>query len=160
MAIHARLNEPLDLRKDVLESAILVTDAIRSFDNISELGKRRLEMRKQINGAMKELKKDVKGLVNQLPKLPKEEMVTVTRDQIRGAIRNEGDVERMNKLGGEIKTVERVREDVKNLTKADLIKIRKKITTADERDKLKKELASIRGRISRLHRLLPEDFES
>tara|TARA_Y100000310_G_C20626876_1_gene786424 strand:+ start:1222 stop:1704 length:483 start_codon:yes stop_codon:yes gene_type:complete len=159
MVIHARLSEPLDLRKDVLESAILVTDAIRAFDNITELGKQRLQMRKQINGGMKELKKDVKELINQLPKLPKDERVTITRDQIRNVISKEGDVERVNKLGGEIKTVESVREDVKNLTKADLIKIRKKITTADERDKLKKELASIRGRISRLHRLLPEDFE-
>ena len=39
MSIHARLNEPLELRREILECAVVSTDAIINNENLKQLSK-------------------------------------------------------------------------------------------------------------------------
>jgi len=159
VAVHARLDNPLVLRRDILESAIIITDAIRCFERVVELEKHKKEIKKQILNSVKELKKDVKGFEKGIPELPKGMKVTVTRSGVRDAVLEAQRREERESMGGEIKDVEVVRKEVRNIGKKEMKKIRKKLGAAEERERLRRELDSIRTRISKLGRLLPENEE-
>ena len=60
--IHTRIDNPLELRKDILEAAIEATEMIRANDRILELDKDRQIFKKEIAGMMTDLRASVTKL--------------------------------------------------------------------------------------------------
>ena len=71
MVVHVRLNEPLGTRKNILGCAVLTSDAVKTFNNILELEKERVETKKHVSNLIKSLNSDLQLLTKQLPKLPR-----------------------------------------------------------------------------------------
>jgi hypothetical protein len=157
MAIHARLREPLELRRDILESAIISTTAINSISELKMLGREKKKIRTQLIHGLNDLKKSFKDLQKKLPKLPKEEKVHVNREELREIL----NLNRADKLGGQVKPVEVIKKELGRIkNKKDVGTLRKKAKASEERERMRRELESIRGRISRLHRLMPSSNSS
>jgi hypothetical protein len=154
MAVHARLRDPLELRRDILESAIISTSAINAIEELKMLSREKKKMRTQLLRGLTNLKKSFKDLQKRLPKLPKDERVHVRREDLRELLIND----RAENMGGQVKPVEAIKKELSKIkSKKDVSKLRKKAKASEERERMRRELESIRGRISRLHKLMPKD---
>jgi|TARA_Y100000310_G_C20371534_1_gene663740 hypothetical protein len=152
MAVHVRIIKPLELRKDVLETAIVSTDAIKSSSNLTEILKQKKRIRTQMVNLIKNIKKDIKRFEKKLPTIPEKHQAHAKRDTLHKLMEEERTLD----LGGEVKSVEKVKEEIDRIKGKKTIS-RKRLTAIQEKEKLKNELDSIRGRISRLNRLLPNE---
>ncbi len=153
MSIHARIEEPLGLRSEILESAVISTDAIQSGSNLKEFSKQKGKLRTQLKRSLEGLSKQLKALEKNLPKLPKTDNLHVKRDDIRMLLHRES----VEDLGGEVKDVEEVKRELIQLKNKKPQILRKKAIALEERERLRRELESIRGRISKLGKLMPEE---
>ena len=154
MTVHARIDNPLELRKDVLESAIFATDGIRSSLDIKELGKQKKKLRTQMIHALEDLKKSVKSFERKLPPLPKETKLQARREDLRDLMM----IEKAKEMGGPVKPIEKVRKELKKIKskKKKPGDLRKRAVALSEKEKLRKELTSIRSRIDKLNKILPK----
>ncbi len=154
MAIHARLREPLELRRDILECAVISTKAIGSAEEIKLLSREKKKLRTQMNHALNDLKKSFKDFQKRLPKLPEGEKAHVKREELRELLKTE----RAEDMGGEVKSIDVVKKELGKIKgKKDVKTLRKKAKASEERERMRRELESIRNRISRLHRLMPDE---
>ena len=153
MSIHARLNEPLELRREILECAVVSTDAIINNENLKQLSKDKKKIRTQIKNGLSDLKKMVKSLEKILPSIPKEEKVHARREDMRVIMQEE----RSDEMGGNIKPVEQIREEIARIKSKDSKALRKKAKRFSEKESLRSQLDDIRGKIDRLGRILPEE---
>ena len=108
MAIHARLREPLELRRDVLECAVISTNAIGSAEELKLLNREKKKLRVQMNHALSDLKKSFKDFQKKLPKLPEGEKAHVKREELRELLKSE----RAEDMGGKVKPIEVVRKEL------------------------------------------------
>ena len=67
MSVHARIEEPLGLRSDILECAVISTDAIQSGENIKDFSKQKKKLRSQMKRSLADLSKQLKSLEKNLP---------------------------------------------------------------------------------------------
>ena len=88
-----------------------------------------------------------------MPKLPKTDNLHAKRDDMRMLLHRE----RVNDLGGEVKDVDEVRKEIVKIKSKKPKILRKKAIALEERERLRRDLESIRGRISKLGKLLPEE---
>ncbi len=146
MSVHARISDPLELRSDVLECAVISTDAIRSSENLKELSREKKKLKTQIKRSLVDLKKRVKLLEKSLPKVPRDEKVHAKREEMRALMA----AERTEDLGGEIKEVAQVKEELDRIKGKHPKILRKKAVALEERERLRRELEGIRKRISGL----------
>jgi chromosome segregation ATPase len=153
MSVHARLNEPLELRKEILECAVVSTDAITYSENLKQLSRDKKKIKTQIKNGLSALKKMVKTLEKSLPSVPKEEKVQARREDMRILMQEE----RSEEMGGKVKPVEQIKEEIARIKGRDSKALRKKAKRIGEKESLRSQLDDIRGRIDRLGRVLPEE---
>tara|TARA_Y100000310_G_scaffold13087_1_gene13415 strand:- start:5035 stop:5493 length:459 start_codon:yes stop_codon:yes gene_type:complete len=152
MSVHARLNEPLELRREILECAVVSTDAIICGENLKQLSKDKKKIKTQIKNGLSELKKMLKSLEKCLPEIPEDEKVHARREDMRTLMQTELSEE----MGGEIKPIEQIKKEVERIKNKDSGYLRKKAKRLSEKESLKSQLDDIRGRIDRLGKILPE----
>ena len=70
--IHTRIDNPLELRKKILESAIDSTEVMRSAENILRFDEDSRMFRKELKEFMLKLTKETDTLLRVLPPVPKE----------------------------------------------------------------------------------------
>lgn len=152
MTIHARLDNPLELRRDILECAVISTDAVRCGENIRELEREKKKLNTQLKKNLNELKKMISNTEKDLPKLPKEENMRARKEDMRMIMQED-----ISEELGEVKPFEEIRKNIENISKKDLKKLKKKAASIEERRSLNEELDMIRSRIAGLNRLIPEE---
>jgi len=151
MSVHARISDPLDLRRDILECAIFSTDAIRSSGNLKELSKEKKKLRNQMKYKLNDLTRTMKSFEKRMPRLPDSEKLHAHREEMRELLNEE----RNEDLGGEVKSVEQVKKEVERIKSRDVKVLKKKAEQVNERENFRRELESIRSRISRLSKVMP-----
>ena len=95
----------------------------------------------------------VKTLEKSLPSIPKEEKVQARREDMRILMQEE----RSEEMGGKVKPVEQIKEEIARIKGRDSKALRKKAKRLGEKESLRSQLDDIRGRIDRLGRVLPEE---
>ena len=153
MSVHARIEKPLGLRSDVLECAVISTDAIQCGSNLKEFSKQKKKLRTQMKRALSDLSKYVRALEKDLPKLPKIDKLHAKKEDMRMLMHKE----RVEDLGGDVKDVDQVKKEIAKIKGSKPKILRKKAVALEERERLRRELDSIRGRISKLKGLMPEE---
>lgn len=153
MSVHARIQEPLGLRSEILECAVISTDAIQSGDNLKEFSRQKKKLRTQMKRSLSDLSKHLRSFEKDLPKLPKSDKLHAKREDMRMLMNRE----RVEDLGGEIKDVSEIRKELALIKDKKPKILRKKAVALEERERLRRELEGIRGRISKLSSLLPEE---
>ncbi len=148
MSVHARISDPLDLRRDILECAIFSTDALKFGEDLNALAKEKKKLRTQMKYKLDDLKKTIKSLEKKMPRLPDSEKLHAHREEMRELLKQD----MQQDLGGEVKSVEQVKKEVEKLTNKEVRVLKKKATRFSERENLRKDLDQIRSRISRLAR--------
>lgn len=152
MSVHARISDPLDLRRDILECAIFSTDAVRFEEKLKELSKEKKKLRNQLKYKLNDLNKIVKSFEKKMPRLPDSEKLHAHREEMRELLNEE----REDEMGGQVKSIEQVRKEVEKLKNKDVKVLKKKAEQVNERENMRRDLESIRSRISRLSRVMPE----
>lgn len=75
--VHVQLDNPVKLRKDILNCAIRFNECLMVFESSKIVRARKEYYKKQINGLFKELKNEVKELIDNLPEVDIKEPKTV-----------------------------------------------------------------------------------
>jgi len=153
MSVHARLDKPLSLRKDILECALRSADALQSVEHLQEYAREKKELKTQLKKQMGELKKMINAFDKDLPTVPKESNMVAKRDEIRSLMLQET----MQEMGGAIKPVQQVKEELEKLKKRHPKVPKKKVRRVSEREKMRRELETIRGRIEKLKSITPKE---
>ncbi len=72
MSIHTRIDNPLEIRRNILESALEVAETIKAFDRIKQIEDSELNIREQFLNNVKDFSNRVSELNKELPSLPAE----------------------------------------------------------------------------------------
>jgi len=70
--IHARLDEPINLRKGILESAIFATEGLKAINDFVKFNNDNNLFMNHFKESVKQLKSEIDKLTNILPPLPDE----------------------------------------------------------------------------------------
>ena len=153
MSDHAKIDEPLELRKEIMECAVISTDAINSEDNLKELNKQKKKLKTQLKNNLADLKKSIKQFEKLLPAIPQEEKMRAKREELRILMQNE----MAEEMGGQIKPVNQIKRELDKIKGRDPKILKKKAANLSEREDLRRNLDDIRGRLSKLKNLFPEE---
>jgi len=153
MSVHAKIDEPLELRKEIMECAVISTDAINSEDNLKELNKQKKKLKTQLKNNLADLKKSIKQFEKLLPAIPQEEKMRAKREELRILMQNE----MAEEMGGQIKPVNQIKRELDKIKGRDPKILKKKAANLSEREDLRRNLDDIRGRLSKLKNLFPEE---
>ncbi len=153
MSVHAKIDEPLELRKEIMECAVISTDAINSEDNLKELNKQKKKLKTQLKNNLADLKKSIKQFEKLLPVIPQEEKMRAKREELRILMQNE----MAEEMGGQIKPVNQIKRELDKIKGRDPKILKKKAANLSEREDLRRNLDDIRGRLSKLKNLFPEE---
>ncbi len=121
--VHARISNPIFVRKTLLEGAIVGAEVLKGYENIRKLESKKRKYRADVKRIIKDLKELVKELeFERLPKLPHvaEPKQTVPKDRLiqmevmeREAVRQQ--IKRPKKI---VRTrTDALNDDIKNLQK-------------------------------------------
>ena len=135
MSVHARISDPLDLRKDILESAIVSTDALGYAERLNEFAREKKKLRTQMKNSLNDLKKRVKIFDKKLPKLPEEERLHAHKQEMGELLQEQMKEE----MGGEVKNVEQVRKEIERIKNRDPKKLKKNVERVNEKEKMRRE---------------------
>ncbi|QQG39018.1 MAG: hypothetical protein HYS32_00980 [Candidatus Woesearchaeota archaeon] len=69
IGMHVAINSPLEMRREILESAISSAEILQHYEKIKEIKHRKLQYRKRLKKVLSELKFIAKELDNELPKV-------------------------------------------------------------------------------------------
>lgn len=82
--VHVQIDDPVALRKQVLNCAIKFNEVLKGSDSSKILRAKREHYKKQVSGLLKDLKQDIKILVSELPEVDIKEVKVkeVKREEI------------------------------------------------------------------------------
>ena len=99
------------------------------------------------------MKKSIKQFEKLLPAIPQEEKMRAKREELRILMQNE----MAEEMGGQIKPVNQIKRELDKIKGRDPKILKKKAANLSEREDLRRNLDDIRGRLSKLKNLFPEE---
>ena len=70
--IHTQIDNPLLLRKQMLEAALVATETLRLRDNMKGFGEEKKIFRTQLKEMLKDMRKEMGAFTKIIPRLPEE----------------------------------------------------------------------------------------
>lgn len=71
--LHVRIDEPIKIRRNILESAIEAAEALKIYERFKAIRKEKVRQEKELKGIIKELAVAMDNLEKSLPSAPHEE---------------------------------------------------------------------------------------
>ena len=97
MSVHTRIDQPITIRKDLLECAIDCAEILRSGENVKRIHSEREIVKKKLNVVIDKIRVLNSRFHKELPQLPKEKKVEVKEEMEYAPVRPEPKLKRQSK---------------------------------------------------------------